>query len=540
MTIKQLGGVFGRNPTFNNVTIEGTLTFDGDIDINSDLTIEDNLYVLGSVGIGTTTPSGTLHISSSAPAFYMTDTTNNTEGVISMDNAGSLILNADLNNEATSSNIRFAVDGTERMRIDATGTVTANPTGGVVTLGSNGFITSKQSLDLATAGGRFVGESNRGVLGWLRIEQTTTGADGGYMMLATSASGSTSPTERLRIDSLGNLLVGVTSTTLTGGSLTLPNSGIVAFHDAGGAARNVLQFVSGNIKHGAAGGGVTTQSFYTNNTLAATIDSSQNLLLGKTIADNTTQGIRMLGSAGFASFVRDQAEPIVVNRLTDDGDLIEFRQDGAPVGSVGVASSRVYIGTDDTGLRFTNDEITPFNPSVSADRNGTVDLGGESTRFKDLFLSGGVVFGATGGSVSSKTLDDYEEGTWTPTLEGAVSAGSYSVAIEDSSCKYTKVGRQVTVTGRFTFTVSSAGSSYAKIGGLPFATSATNAMAGAVRTKGIGLAAGTVSLCTLNPTSGSVSYFAIGQSIDNANSVLLDIAGISSTDQITVTLTYFV
>ena len=45
MTIKQLGGVFGRNPTFNNVTIEGTLTFDGDIDINSDLTISGNLYL---------------------------------------------------------------------------------------------------------------------------------------------------------------------------------------------------------------------------------------------------------------------------------------------------------------------------------------------------------------------------------------------------------------------------------------------------------------------------------------------------------------
>ena len=45
MTIKQYGGVFGRNPTFNNVTIEGTLTFDGDIDINSDLTISGNLYL---------------------------------------------------------------------------------------------------------------------------------------------------------------------------------------------------------------------------------------------------------------------------------------------------------------------------------------------------------------------------------------------------------------------------------------------------------------------------------------------------------------
>ena len=45
MTIKQLGGVFGRNPTFNDVTIEGELTFDGAIDVNSDLTIDGNLFV---------------------------------------------------------------------------------------------------------------------------------------------------------------------------------------------------------------------------------------------------------------------------------------------------------------------------------------------------------------------------------------------------------------------------------------------------------------------------------------------------------------
>ena len=29
MSIKQNGGIFGRNPTFNDVTIEGQLTFDG-------------------------------------------------------------------------------------------------------------------------------------------------------------------------------------------------------------------------------------------------------------------------------------------------------------------------------------------------------------------------------------------------------------------------------------------------------------------------------------------------------------------------------
>jgi hypothetical protein len=53
MTIKQQGGVFGRNPTFNNVTIEGQLTFDGDIDINSDLKVSGDIETTGNVIIGT-------------------------------------------------------------------------------------------------------------------------------------------------------------------------------------------------------------------------------------------------------------------------------------------------------------------------------------------------------------------------------------------------------------------------------------------------------------------------------------------------------
>ena len=49
MSIKQNGGVFGRNPTFNDVTIEGQLTFDGDIDINSDLKIDGDLEVIRDI-----------------------------------------------------------------------------------------------------------------------------------------------------------------------------------------------------------------------------------------------------------------------------------------------------------------------------------------------------------------------------------------------------------------------------------------------------------------------------------------------------------
>jgi hypothetical protein len=53
MTIKQLGGVFGRNPTFNDVTIEGQLTFDGDIDVNSDLKVDGNLEVINDLTVDT-------------------------------------------------------------------------------------------------------------------------------------------------------------------------------------------------------------------------------------------------------------------------------------------------------------------------------------------------------------------------------------------------------------------------------------------------------------------------------------------------------
>ena len=108
-----------------------------------------------------------------------------------------------------------AVVSTERMRIDSSGQITNTMSGGKVLTDTNGFITSFQTLDVATAGGRYKGKSNRGLLGQLRIEQTATGADGGYITLDTSASGSTSPTERMRITSGGHILLGNTTASLT-------------------------------------------------------------------------------------------------------------------------------------------------------------------------------------------------------------------------------------------------------------------------------------------------------------------------------------
>ena len=69
MTIKQLGGVFGRNPTFNDVTIEGELTFDGDIDINSDLKVNGDLDVVGSITADNTSNIGRIELSTGTTSF---------------------------------------------------------------------------------------------------------------------------------------------------------------------------------------------------------------------------------------------------------------------------------------------------------------------------------------------------------------------------------------------------------------------------------------------------------------------------------------
>jgi hypothetical protein len=71
MTIKQLGGVFGRNPTFNDVTIEGELTFDGDIDVNSDLKVDGDLEVTGTIAVGNSSAAAMIDVRTDAGEYAL-------------------------------------------------------------------------------------------------------------------------------------------------------------------------------------------------------------------------------------------------------------------------------------------------------------------------------------------------------------------------------------------------------------------------------------------------------------------------------------
>ena len=167
---------------------------------------------------------------------------------------------------------------------------------------------------------------------------------------------------------------------------------------------------------------------------AITIDSSENVLVGKTSQNSSLSGCELLNN-GTAQFTRDGNSGLRINRLSSDGDLIRLSKDGTRVGSIesrsGVVSTIILDPrTGGAGLTGTGAGMTPTN-NVGATSDNLCDLGKSTNRFKDLHLGGGVYLGGTG---AAHKLDDYEEGTWTPTIVNGGSIGTVSYAI------YTKVG----------------------------------------------------------------------------------------------------
>jgi hypothetical protein len=70
-------------------------------------------------------------------------------------------------------------------------------------------------------------------------------------------------------------------------------------------------------------------------------------------------------------------------------------------------------------------------------------------------------------SADANTLDDYEEGNWTPTISfGGASVGVTYAA--GRAGQYTKIGRQVTVTAYILLTSKGSSTGAARISGLPF------------------------------------------------------------------------
>ena len=198
------------------------------------------------------------------------------------------------------------------------------------------------------------------------------------------------------------------------------------------------------------------------------LDSSGNLLVGKTASNSTVSGSQ-LNANGLIIGTTSGTNPLLLNRLSTDGDIAVFQRQGATVGSISAAYSDLAIGNGDTGIHFNSgsEQINPWNMSTNLPRNGEINLGASGARFKDLYLSGGVYLGGTG---AANKLDDYEEGTWTPTITGV--GGTTSASFTSIRNYYTKVGRLVTLT-TYIYNIDYSGitdGTYLVLGNFPFAS----------------------------------------------------------------------
>jgi hypothetical protein len=103
-------------------------------------------------------------------------------------------------------------------------------------------------------------------------------------------------------------------------------------------------------------------------------------------------------------------------------------------------------------------------------------------------------------SAGANTLDDYEEGTWTPTY---LAASGTITTNSNTSGNYTKIGRTVFIFGYVSYESNSGASGAVTVGGLPF-TAGSGYGQGSNRSGGV-FSTGNFGFLTNSPQFGNIS-----------------------------------
>tara|TARA_R100000654_G_scaffold73004_2_gene105367 strand:- start:1069 stop:2019 length:951 start_codon:yes stop_codon:yes gene_type:complete len=162
-------------------------------------------------------------------------------------------------------------------------------------------------------------------------------------------------------------------------------------------------------------------------------------------------------------------------------EVMRIRHEGKVGISNASPSQLLSVGGDSSGtkvIQVTNSTAgTAFNDGMQMfinDDSGGLNMrenyplrffvnGSERLR---ILSGGGLTF--NGDTAAANALDDYEEGTWTPTV---TPSGGGSISITGTSAKYTKIGNQVTVWLKFQVSSVSSASGRIGVSGVPFSAS---------------------------------------------------------------------
>jgi hypothetical protein len=440
MSIKQNGGVFGRNPTFNDVTIEGDLIINGEVFTGLDFQGSWNASTNSPALASSTGTNGEFYIVSVAGATDLNGITNWGIGDWAIFN-GTVWQRVEGGADGNFNNLTansLTVDGDASVA----GTIGVTADNGTITTGKDSA-SSRTHWSMNNPNGEVAKWDSNGtdLLHFITDEYKVYTA--GNKAFEIDGSGDisfyedTGTTAKLFWDASAESLGIGTSSPATLAHLYADNA-TLTIQDSNNFTDTRIKFLNGS---SSITGQVVAPSdaagleFYYGTLEAMRIDASGNLLVGTTAVQGA--GGVTLASAGYVYASRPSSTAIYADRTGSDGTIIDFRKDGTAVGSIGSESGTSFIDGHATasGMRFDTFGVLPRKSGAIA--NNSVDLGSATTAWQDLYLSSGVYLGGTG---AANKLDDVESGNWTPIFNNFSATGTTT-----NTGTYFKVGRLVYV-----------------------------------------------------------------------------------------------
>jgi len=191
--------------------------------------------------------------------------------------------------------------------------------------------------------------------------------------------------------------------------------------------------------------------FGTNNTEVGRFDTSGNLGIGTSSPSGKLTVANTYTNTSDATIVASSSIPGINLRTTSTGRFSIFSS---------------YSANNSTSFVVGTGTNNPSSESIFIDHTTA------NVRFANAISVGGVTPAASGAGITfpatqsassdANTLDDYEEGTWTPT-----DASGAGLTFTVSFAKYTKVGRAVSIQGAITYPTT-ASTVTAQFTGFPF------------------------------------------------------------------------
>ena len=255
------------------------------------------------------------------------------------------------------------------------------------------------------------------------------------------------------------------------------------------------------------------------------IDDAGNLLVGTTQTDvgytDSGSGIS-LDSSGSIQAARSSVFPVMyLNKLDNDGEILQFRKDGTTAGSIGTENGNIRISTTSTGAlqvggsdyyRWDSTRIYPSSDS-------TQNLGLSTYKWKDLHLSGEAIVGG----MYTNTLGTSNFRAGVNAGNSIIAGGNYNTIVGDAAGSSLTTGDNNLAVGfasQLNSTTAGANTTLGYYSGYAITTG----------TRNVAVGGNTLDSNTVGSKNVAVGVSALGANVDGSRSVAVGDSALASQD----------